>query len=824
MRTLSQRIARGAITIDEALPIARQIAEALEAAHEQGIIHRDLKPANIKVRPDGTVKVLDFGLAKSMESPGSMSPGVSAATMPATDTCDGVVLGTVGYMSPEQARGQAVDQRTDIWAFGCVLFEMLSGRQPFAGGTFSDTIARIIERPPDWQALPPSTPARIRRLLNRCLLKDRDARLSSMAAARAAIDDARVTLVARPRRRRLARLAASVIAMIAILVGWRYWHQPASTATAGPLSVLIADFENSTGDAEFSGVVEPLLRVALEDATFITAIDRTQVRARLGIRSPDKLDMPSARELALAQSLSVVVAGKIAADASGYAVSATALQSSTGKSILNVTEYAAAKAQVAVSVAKLSLDIRRALGDSEPYRTDREAQTASPSFDAVREFALGWQSMGGGKFDEALQSFARATAVDPTYGLAYAGMAIASRNLDRRQDSERYISEALRHLDTMSERERYKTRGLFYYFTADYQACVREHADLMARYPGETAARNNFALCLTYLREFPKAMEEMRQLSRILPKRTLYRVNLALYADYAGDTQTAEREIAAISERDVFSVVATAFAQVLKGDISNASQTYEQLVKMGPQGASYAASGLGDLAAYEGRLAEAARIFTQGAAADLAEREVDRAAYKFAALAYAEVVRERYAAAIAAAEKALSASKATPIRFLIAESLVAAGDSTRAAELSTTLASEPQPEPRASAKLIEAEIALTRGNSSEAVARATEANALLDTWIGHFVLGRAFLAAGLFTQADSEFERCIRRRGETLALFLDEEPTYRYFPPVYYFVGRVREGLKTERFTDAYQTYLSIRGKAAEDPLLSEVRRRAASR
>jgi hypothetical protein len=144
--------------------------------------------------------------------------------------------------------------------------------------------------------------------------------------------------------------------------------------------------------------------------------------------------------------------------------------------------------------------------------------------------------------------------------------------------------------------------------------------------------------------------------------------------------------------------------------------------------------------------------------------------------------------------------------------------------LSATLASEPQPEPRASAKLIEAEIALARGNSSEAVARATEANALLDTWIGHFVLGRAFLAAGLFTQADSEFERCIRRRGEALALFLDEEPTYRYFPPVYYFVGRVREGLKTERFTDAYQTYLSIRGKAGEDPLLSEVRRRAVPR
>ena len=158
---LSQRIARGAIPIDEALPIAKQIAEALEAAHEQGIVHRDLKPANIKVRADGTVKVLDFGLAKAMDPPAGSSPNVSQSptiTTPAM-TQAGMILGTAAYMSPEQARGKAVDKRTDIWAFGCVLYEMLAGHLAFKGETLSDTIAAILEREPDWGALPAATPA-----------------------------------------------------------------------------------------------------------------------------------------------------------------------------------------------------------------------------------------------------------------------------------------------------------------------------------------------------------------------------------------------------------------------------------------------------------------------------------------------------------------------------------------------------------------------------------------------------------------------------------------------------------------------------------------
>src|SRR5258706_10259847 len=185
---LSQRIARGAIPLDETLPIARQIADALEAAHEQGIIHRDLKPANIKLRPDGTAKVLDFGLAKAMDPVGSapnmaQSPTITTPAM----TQAGMILGTAAYMSPEQAKGRAADKRSDIWAFGCVLYEMLTGKRAFEGDDVSDTLAAVLRGEPDWGALPADTPTPIGKLLRGCLRKDRRERVPAVAVARPGI-------------------------------------------------------------------------------------------------------------------------------------------------------------------------------------------------------------------------------------------------------------------------------------------------------------------------------------------------------------------------------------------------------------------------------------------------------------------------------------------------------------------------------------------------------------------------------------------------------------------------------------------------------------
>jgi eukaryotic-like serine/threonine-protein kinase len=235
--TLADRIAQGPIPLDEALPIARQIAEALEAAHEQGIVHRDLKPANIKLRPDGMVKVLDFGLAKALEPMSAASPSVTALptiTTPAMMTSIGVILGTAAYMSPEQAKGRAADKRSDVWAFGCVLFEILTGKRAFAGEDVSDTLASVLKGEADWNVLPHEVPLSIRTLFKGCLAKDPRQRIADLSAALFVIDHQAslvpaigtsipaASLVGRVPfwRRAIAASAVIVVAVAAAYGGW----------------------------------------------------------------------------------------------------------------------------------------------------------------------------------------------------------------------------------------------------------------------------------------------------------------------------------------------------------------------------------------------------------------------------------------------------------------------------------------------------------------------------------------------------------------------------------------------------------------------------
>ena len=237
--TLAERIARGPIPLDEALPLFRQIAEALEAAHGKGVIHRDLKPANIKITPEGKIKVLDFGLAKSFESEVSEVDLSQSPTLIRGGTQAGVILGTAPYMSPEQARGKVVDKRADIWAFGCVLFEALTGRLAFPGETLSDTIATVLSREPAWERLPEITPVSIRALSRRCLQKDPERRLRDAWDARLEIEEAvsgasevmsAVTVTAKPEARWQRAIPWILFGLMVMVAVWLYAQRPAVEA------------------------------------------------------------------------------------------------------------------------------------------------------------------------------------------------------------------------------------------------------------------------------------------------------------------------------------------------------------------------------------------------------------------------------------------------------------------------------------------------------------------------------------------------------------------------------------------------------------------
>jgi Tol biopolymer transport system component len=315
--TLADRIARGPIALDEALLIARQIAEALDAAHEQGIIHRDLKPANIKVRDDGTVKVLDFGLAKLAGPPKGghyvspdrsvrLQPDLSPTiTSPALMTGVGVLLGTAAYMSPEQAKGREADKRTDIWAFGCVLYEMLTGTRAFGGDDVTETLAAIIKSEPDWSRLPPGTPESIRRLLRRSLEKDRRGRLADIADARLDLVDAASPAATREpaaqgSARTLAmsaRIAWGLFALaVAAVVAVSYFQWSAVPPARQRIRFTIAPPDGWTVALDVGGGGAANLPIAVSpDGNQLAMVARNaEGRQRLWVRSLEAL---AAREL-----------------------------------------------------------------------------------------------------------------------------------------------------------------------------------------------------------------------------------------------------------------------------------------------------------------------------------------------------------------------------------------------------------------------------------------------------------------------------------------------------------------------------------------------
>ncbi len=807
---------------EEAVKILRQICEALQAAHTAGVVHRDLKPNNVMIESSGRVVVMDFGLARSMEATGL--------------TQAGTIMGTPAYMSPEQAKGMPADERSDIFSLGIIAYQMLTGVIPYQADTaFASMLLRTQGPPPPPVQLDPSVPQPLSDMVLKSLATDPAARYQSVGLLEKDLHDWEEGTLHRnivtPPMAMMSEskagkwIALSVGSALVLMAGaygaYRLLNRPAAAPVA-PMTVLISDFNNHTGDQVFTGTLESTLTAALEGASFISAYDRTGLRG-LGLKPiSGAFDEPKAEEVAASQGLNVVVSGSLDRRGAGYQLSLRAVQAVTGKVLANADATAPDKDQVLFAVTKVGSAIRKALGDSTSESAQRLSMEtlSAANLEAVHEYAAGLDTLSAGKFADAQAHLSRAVDLDPDFGMAYTIMASAARNQGKFQEAEQYIREAIKRSGRMTERERYRTRAYLYFLTGDYQKCVDEYSALLERYAADTGAYTNISVCLVHVRNVPKALELARRAVTILPKRAIYHSNLAMGLAFSGDFQGAAKEAAQTMKLGyVNGYLIQAFAHLGQEQTEAAAEDYNNLAKTLP---SDAATGLADLATYEGRYSDAVKILEKGLKDDLGgvHPDKDAAATKYWMLAHVQLLRKQNAAALTAAKLALDNNQAFQTRLVAGQVYAALGEEAKARELATGLAMELQVDPQVYAKLIEGDIALKNGDSHGAVKLFTDANNLRDTWLGRFELGRAYVEAGAFAEADAEFDRCIKRRGEALSLFLDLS-TYGYFPQVYYYQGRAREGMKTGGFADSYKKYLSIRGKAGEDPLLNDARKRA---